>query len=99
MKDGMTQHTETQKKEKVLKLVKEINTRAKAKTVKIISRYNLRLFQEKKRTSGSKITSFLFNIKDEIQKKEVKLETPEKREENNQKLKREDRTEIIRTYN
>jgi hypothetical protein len=63
MKNGMTQHTGTQKKRKVLKLMKEISIRARAKTVKIIGRYNLRLFQEKKRTSGAKITPFLSNIK------------------------------------
>jgi hypothetical protein len=66
MKDGIIQHTETQKKEKILKLAKEISTRIKAKTVKIISKYGLRLFQEKKKTNNSEITSFLFNIKDGI---------------------------------
>jgi hypothetical protein len=83
--------------------VKEISTRARAKTVKIISRYGLRLFQEKKRTSGSKITPLLFNIKDEIQKKEIKLKTPEKREKYNQKsgkkIEQEQQERIIKATN
>jgi hypothetical protein len=99
MKDGMTQHTGTQKKGEVLKLVKEISTRARAKVVKIISRYDLRLFQEKKRTSGSEITPLLSDIKDGIQKKGVESGTPEKREESNQEPEREDRTGTARTYN
>jgi hypothetical protein len=99
MKDGMTQHTGTQKKGEVLKLVKEISTRVRAKVIKIIGRYGLRLFQEKKRTSDSEITPLLSDIKDKIQKKEVKSEAPEKREESNQKSERKDRTETARTYN
>jgi hypothetical protein len=99
MKDGMAQHTGTQKKGEVLKLVKEISTRARAKAVKIIGRYSLKLFQEKKRTSGSEITPLLSNIKDGIQKKEVELKAPEKREKSNQGPEKEDRTGTVRTYN
>jgi hypothetical protein len=99
MKDGMAQHTGTQKKGEVLKLVKEISTRARAKAVKIMGRYGLRLFQERKRTSGSEITPLLSDVKDGIQKKGVESEAPEKREESNQEPERKDRTGTARTYN
>ena len=53
--DDMAQHGELWKRGKALKLAKEFSTRVKAKTVKIVGRYSVRLFPEGNGRSGSEI--------------------------------------------